>query len=152
MCQIMQINNILLLGVFMGNNFNSKLGLRIRELRISKGIKQGELADLLNMERSNLTRIESGKQRPNDDNLIKLSEIFGVEIKDIFDFEHTIKNQSQLKKEISNNLDDLSVQELNYISNKCYHAGIRKDFKRIRRTTSRINKAESRKGYQNTNI
>ena len=116
MCQIIQINNILLLGVFMGNNFNSKLGLRIRELRISKGIKQGELADLLNMERSNLTRIESGKQRPNDDNLIKLSEIFGVDIKDIFDFEHTIKNQSQLKKEISNNLDDLSVQELNYIN------------------------------------
>lgn len=100
----------------MGNNFNTKLGLRIRELRISKGIKQGELADLLNMERSNLTRIEGGKQRPNDDNLIKLSEIFGVEIKDIFDFEHSIKNQSQLKKEISNNLDDLSVQELNYIN------------------------------------
>ena len=41
----------------MENNFNKKLGLRIRELRLAKGIKQSELADMLDMERSNLTRI-----------------------------------------------------------------------------------------------
>ena len=50
----------------METNFNKKLGTRIREIRIARHIKQGELADMLNMERSNLTRIESGKQRPND--------------------------------------------------------------------------------------
>lgn len=100
----------------MGNNFNKKLGLRIRELRLTKGIKQGELADMLNMERSNLTRIESGKQRPNDDNLIKLAEIFEVEIKDIFDFEHTTKTVNQLKKDITHNIQNLNTKELNYIN------------------------------------
>ena len=30
---------------------------------------------MLNMERSNLTRSENGKQRPNDDNLKKIAQI-----------------------------------------------------------------------------
>ena len=100
----------------MGNNFNKKLGLRIRELRLAKGIKQSELADMLDMERSNLTRIESGKQRPNDDNLIKLANIFEVEIKDIFDFEHTVKTQAQLLSDITKNLKSFSIDELIYIT------------------------------------
>lgn len=100
----------------MENNFNKKLGLRIRELRLAKGIKQSELADMLDMERSNLTRIESGKQRPNDDNLIKLANIFEVEIKDIFDFEHTVKTQNQLLSDITKNLKKCSIDELIYIN------------------------------------
>ena len=100
----------------MKNDFNIKLGLRIRELRIAKGLTQSELADLLEMERSNLTRIEGGKQAPNYENLIKLSSILNVEIKDIFEFEHTIKTVKQLKTEIIKQLDKLSTKELNYIN------------------------------------
>ena len=87
----------------MSNDFNKKLGLRIRELRLAKKIKQGEFADLLNMERSNFTRIESGKQRPNDENLYKIAKILGVEIKDLFDFEHK-KPDKELISEIVNKL------------------------------------------------
>ena len=100
----------------MKNDFNIKLGLRIRELRIAKGLTQSELADLLEMERSNLTRTEGWKQAPNYDNLIKLSSILNVEIKDIFEFEHTIKTEKQLKTEIIKQLDKLSTKELNYIN------------------------------------
>jgi len=87
----------------MANDFNKKLGLRIRELRLAKKIKQGEFADLLNMERSNFTRIESGKQRPNDKNLYKIANILGVEIKDLFDFEHQ-KSDNDLISEIVDKL------------------------------------------------
>ncbi len=87
----------------MSNDFNKKLGLRIRELRIAKKIKQGEFADLLSMERSNFTRIESGKQRPNDVNLDKIANILGVEIKDLFDFEHQ-KSDKDLISEIVDKL------------------------------------------------
>ena len=87
----------------MANDFNKKLGLRIRELRLAKKIKQGEFADLLNMERSNFTRIESGKQRPNDENLYKIANILGVEIKDLFDFEHQ-KSDIDLISEIVDKL------------------------------------------------
>lgn len=83
----------------MSDNFNKKLGLRIREIRISKKIKQGDLADKLNMERSNFTRIESGKQCPNNDNIEKIANALNVEIKDLFDFEH-LKPKEDLLKEI----------------------------------------------------
>lgn len=90
------------------------LGLRIRELRIAKGYKQGELADLLDMERSNLTRIENGKQKPNDENLIKIAEILDVELKDLFDFGH-IKPNEILKTNIIENLNTLNDKELRYV-------------------------------------
>lgn len=90
------------------------LGLRIRELRIAKGYKQGEFADLLDMERSNLTRIENGKQKPNDENLIKIAKILDVELKDLFDFGH-IKSNETLKINIIENLNTLNDKELQYI-------------------------------------
>ena len=98
----------------MSNDFSKKLGLRIRELRLSKGLKQGELADLLEMERSNLTRIESGKQRPNDDNIIKIAEIFKVEVQELFNFGHQ-KTHIELKENIIKMINELSDKELKYI-------------------------------------
>lgn len=98
----------------MKTNFNKKLGHRIRELREACGLKQGVLADKLNMERSNLTRIENGKQRPNDDNLEKIAQILNVEIKDLFDFGHFIDKKSIISY-IIDSLNDLNEQELMYI-------------------------------------
>ncbi len=98
----------------MNTELSKKLGLRIRELRIAKNFKQGELADLLNMERSNLTRIENGKQRPNDDNILKLAEILDVEIKDLFDFGHLI-DKNGIISDIVESIKDLNEQELQYI-------------------------------------
>ena len=99
----------------METNFNKKLGTRIREIRIARHIKQGELADMLNMERSNLTMIESGKQRPNDENIEKIAEILGVEIKDLFDFEHTLLSKDELIHLINNQLIVLDTNKLQYI-------------------------------------
>ena len=78
-------------------NFNEKLGRRIRELRIANNLKQSQLADILEMERTNLTRIEGGNQRPNDEDLVKIAKILNVQIKDLFDFEHILFN-NELKK------------------------------------------------------
>ncbi len=94
----------------MSENLNKKLGLRIREIRLSKNIKQSELADKLNMERSNFTRIESGKQCPNNDNLEKIAEILNVEIKDLFDFNHKQPKKDLLEEiitRIKNNPDKI---------------------------------------------
>ena len=73
-----------------------------------------ELADLLNMERSNLTRIENGKQRPNDENIVKLAEVLNVEIKDLFDFEHFVDKKC-ITSNIVESLAGLNEQELQYI-------------------------------------
>lgn len=42
--------------------------------------------------------------------------VLNVDIKDIFEFEHTVKTQNQLKSEIVKQLDNLSTKELNFIN------------------------------------
>ena len=67
-------------------NLSKKVGRRIKQLRESLKIKQFELAEMLDMEPSNLTRIESGYQMPKEENLVKIAGILGVKEKDLFDF------------------------------------------------------------------
>lgn len=99
----------------MTTNFNKNLGLRIRELRLSRQIKQGEFADMLNMERSNFTRIESGKQRPNDDNLEKIAAILNVELKELFDFKHISLSREEILEKIIDILPELETSEIIYV-------------------------------------
>lgn len=98
----------------METALSKKIGARIREIRISQGLKQGEIADLLEMERSNFTRIESGKQIPNDKNLEKISQVLNVSLKDLYDFDH-LKSDKDLKTQIKKELETLSSKELQCI-------------------------------------
>ena len=78
-CQKELINYIVLnYGGFMGE-LSKKVGKRIKQIRESQNIKQCVLAEKLNMEPSNLTRIESGYQLPKEDNLLKIAKILNVE-------------------------------------------------------------------------
>lgn len=61
------------------------------------------MINVLNIFNHYFTRIESGKQRPNDKNLYKIANILGVEIKDLFDFEHQ-KSDNDLISEIVDKL------------------------------------------------
>ncbi len=91
------------------------MGLRIKELRLARNLKQCEMADMLNMERSNLTRIESGKQRPTDENLEKIADILGVNISELFDVTH-IKSKDEIVNIITKMLPDFDEKELQF----CY--------------------------------
>ena len=55
-----------------------KSGERIPQLRIQHGYTQEEFAKALNIDRSNLSRIESGRRGCSLDLLVQLSSIFGV--------------------------------------------------------------------------
>ena len=98
----------------MKTNLSKRLGLRIKELRVSKNLKQCEMADLLEMERSNLTRIESGKQRPSDENLEKIAKILNVELFELFENDH-LQDKKDLTSKIINLLSTLNDKELQYI-------------------------------------
>lgn len=65
-----------------------KLGLRIKELRENRGLTQLKLAELLDMEASNLSKIERGVQIPKEESLAKLTQALNVNIRDLFDYEH----------------------------------------------------------------
>lgn len=98
----------------MKTELSKRLGLRIKELRISKNIKQCAMADLLDMERSNLTKIESGKQRPSDENLEKIAKLLNVELYELFQNEH-LKNRDEIINEILVDIKDLTDKEIQYI-------------------------------------
>lgn len=66
--------------------FQIALGKRIRQLREEKNISQTELGNLCDIERSNMSRIESGNTNPSSYLLYLLAERLGVEASDFLNF------------------------------------------------------------------
>lgn len=87
------------------------LGLRIKELREKRGLTQFKLAELINMEASNLSKIERGVQIPKEESLEKFAKVFEVEIKDLFDYGHFSDRKTLIKK-INTVLENLEDDEL----------------------------------------
>lgn len=106
-------NAILDIGNIMGQ-LSKKIGKRIKEIREGLGIKQFELAEMLEMEPSNLTRIESGYQMPKEENITKIAEKLGVKEHDLFDFEH-FQNKDALIKQINEILAASTQKEVEFI-------------------------------------
>lgn len=77
---------------------SKKVGKRIRELREKQNIKQYELAEMLEMEPSNLTRIENGYQMPKEDNISKIANCLGILEKDLFDFDENLSKEELIEK------------------------------------------------------
>jgi transcriptional regulator with XRE-family HTH domain len=57
-----------------------KIGLRIKGLRIERDLKQEKLAEILKIDRSTLSKIESGTNTPTTRILTELKQIFSVSI------------------------------------------------------------------------
>lgn len=74
-------------------------GKRIKELRLKKGLKQSELAELVSLEPRSISRLESGHHFPKDEHLQKFAGALGVEVKDLFSFSH-IKSKEEMQKDI----------------------------------------------------
>ena len=66
---------------------NIKIGLKIRELRIEKKLSIQEFSDKLDVEYSNLIRIEKGRTNPTVSTLYNIAQILDVKLTDIVDIE-----------------------------------------------------------------
>ena len=86
-------------------------GERIRQLRMEKGYTQDELAAALNINRSFVSRIETGEKGCSIDTFIQLSEIFHVSLDFLIlgkpDMTWETKCKEQLRSEITNLVDHL---------------------------------------------
>lgn len=92
----------------------SKLvGQRIKEIRESKNIKQVKLAEMINIEPTNLSKIEKGFHLPKEDNINKITRALNVEIKDLFDFSH-IKSREEILALINLILKNSKSEELRF--------------------------------------
>jgi len=92
---------------------SKNLGLRIKELREKRGFTQLKLAEILNMEASNLSKIERGIQIPKEESLEKISCALDVEVKDLFDFGYFTDKTKLISKinKILEDADDSTVQK-----------------------------------------
>ena len=84
------------------DNDNKKLsGKRIKELRRNKGYTQEQLSELVGIETSSLSGIESGRFFPSLHVLDKMANVLRIQLADFFNF-FTVDIPENLDEEISN--------------------------------------------------
>ena len=91
-----------------------KFGLRLKELRKSKGLTQEQVAEFVGIEPVNVSKIERGMHFPQPEKIEKFAIILGVSTKDLFDFEH-IKDKKELIKNIEMSLKNFDLKELEFV-------------------------------------
>jgi transcriptional regulator with XRE-family HTH domain len=90
------------------------LGQRIKELRKARGLSQDRLSEKIGIDSKHLSRIEVGKNYPSLDTLQKLADALHVELKDLFDFKHQVKQDDMRRTlcKLLNKTDDNLVRVL----------------------------------------
>lgn len=68
-------------------DFNYLLGRRLQSLRKNCGFSQEDVGEALGMDRVSIGYIEQGKRAPRLQTLFALANLYGVEMKALFDFE-----------------------------------------------------------------
>lgn len=63
--------------------FLQKLGANIARIRKEKGLTQLDLGAAIDMEKSNISTIENGRQNPSALTLKKIADAIGCEVKEI---------------------------------------------------------------------
>ena len=64
---------------------------RLEELRKQRGIKQEELAELMEVSRQTIGSLENGRYNPSINLAFKLARFFGTSIENIFIYEEEAK-------------------------------------------------------------
>lgn len=72
-----------------------EFGKRFKELREANKYTQEQLAEFIGVEARQISRIETGKCFTTLDNLEKISKLYKLEIKDMFNFNH-FKSKDEL--------------------------------------------------------
>ena len=63
-----------------------KLITKIKEYREQKGMKQSELAELVNIRRETIVCLENGKYNPSLRLAMDIAKVFNVQVEDLFSF------------------------------------------------------------------
>ena len=75
---------------------------KLKELRKSVNLKQQELAEILNLDASSISKYETGKAMPSPDILLKIANYFHVTT------DYLLNNDMQLDKE-QQNINDIPL-------------------------------------------
>lgn len=82
------------------------LGERIKKLREIKGMTQGELGEIVGVNRSQISNIEKGKRSTTVERQVKIAKALGISVADLYDEEDKLPEEDgylilteELKKE-----------------------------------------------------
>lgn len=92
------------------------LGRRVRKLRKQKGWTQEELGEFSNISYKFLGSVERGQENPSIDFVSKIADALEVSMRDLFDFEHELASEGELRDQINALLDEADLEELQTIS------------------------------------
>lgn len=97
----------------MNNNFSFNL----KHIRQEKGLTQEQLGKLMNKDYSTIGKWENGTRSPIMEDVIKLSDIFNVDIKDLIESNFYSENNKfdELELLFSKNKDILTDDDKEYI-------------------------------------
>lgn len=91
------------------------LGRRIRSLRNIKGWTQEELGNRADINYKFLGEIERGQQNPSFNILVKIATALGVELPELFRFEHEILDRNKIETRINQILKSIPNEGLSQI-------------------------------------
>jgi len=86
-------------------NVKKMLGLRIKELRKFRKMTQEQLAELIDIEPNNVSKIENGKNYPSPENLAKIALALNIEIHELFIFDNRQKPIEEIKNFVINEVN-----------------------------------------------
>lgn len=89
-------------------------GKRLREIHTAKMLTQETVAELIGIKPENYSRIENGLSFPKPENIVKLSEVLGVEIAELFQFTHINDYEQILDTIISKLKNDKETTVITY--------------------------------------
>jgi len=87
-------------------------GRRLRELRERRGLTQQQLGEMAELGFKYLGSVERGQENPSLRVMIKVSEALGVELRDLFEFEHEETSKTELRKKMDRLLKAADVATL----------------------------------------
>lgn len=67
--------------------YKKKFGLRVKELRESKGFSQNDLASFCNLEKTSISRIESGRTNVTLKTSLILSQALDIKLSQLYELD-----------------------------------------------------------------
>ncbi len=88
-------------------------GQRLRAIRETRNIKQVDLANLIDIEPTNLSKIEKGIHFPKDETINKITQALNIDISELFNFNH-VKSKNELLQRIKKSLSNAKIEDLEF--------------------------------------
>ncbi len=80
-------------------NFKKNFGRNVQKYRKYRNLTQEKLAELVGVDVTSISAVETGKYFPSADNLVKIVESLQVQFSDLFEFE-SLKTNEELFADI----------------------------------------------------